>query len=81
MIGDSYAGCAGACRKAGGRLSPKGMRPSDWVTMPVRASHASNACLLSTSDAYDDLHCLELDGRSMIQKIRHNHLQKVSKLT
>ncbi|MNN55420.1 hypothetical protein D3C81_1702930 [compost metagenome] len=41
--GHPYASCANAWRKAGGRFSPKRTRPSAWVKMPVRASHASNS--------------------------------------
>ncbi|MNP56412.1 hypothetical protein D3C76_1511350 [compost metagenome] len=41
--GHLYASCAKAWRNAGGRLSPKRIRPSAWVKMPVRCNQASNS--------------------------------------
>ena len=42
--------------------------PDDFVI----ATNKSNTCLLYTSDAADDLLCVDIGGRRIIKKKKHN---------
>ena len=42
----------------------------------VRSNHLSYSCLLYTSDAADDLLCVDLGGRRIIKKKKKNKKKK-----
>ena len=41
---------------------------TNWVELKKQGSDHYKTCLLYTSDAADDLHCVDLVGRRLIKK-------------
>src|SRR5450756_3254977 len=47
----------------------------EWV---ARTGHEAPGCLLYTSDAADDLLCVDLGGRRIIKKKKNQHMKKIT---
>ena len=52
-------------------MNPANVSPNENVSRKIRGIMLSYACLLYTSDAADDLLCVDLGGRRIITKKKH----------
>ena len=82
-LGLSLLGAALMCAGGGFFYSFRGTicHPQDVTAIVLAVSASAMACLLYTSDAADDLLCVDLGGRRIIKKKRQTYRTQHHKIT
>src|SRR5680860_1765930 len=81
QVRQSAAGCPGRPRSTGPNASwdgPASDHPARWLNRTAGPDRAEG-CLLYTSDAADDLLCVDLGGRRIIKKKKKKKKKKENK--